>query len=335
MNARTIIFLFAALLVAGGTAFLVRGMLSGPRPEPVAQVQEQPGKKVLVAKVNLPAGSFIKEEDMTWQKWPAEGVNEAYLVEGQNDTSGVVGAVVRRGIVAGTPITEAQIARPGDRGFLAAVLTPGMRAVTINVNERTSVAGLVFPGDRTDLLLVQTMPSLDGAQGAASETGSYSPRSAETFLENVRILATERTLNDIDGEAKSINTVTIEVTPKQAEQVAAIRDLGELSLSLRSLAKPEHGASGPQVASATAPMPVTGMAVLNETAATSMAATTPSGDSPAAPAVEQDEPPTPGTTSTLDVDVSRPLAHRVLSKGVQIVHGKAAGEAQIETVNAQ
>src|SRR5262245_40667743 len=200
MNVRSIILVLAALLVAGGTAFVARGLLTGPRPAPVAQVQqEQPGKKVLVAKVNLPAGSFIKDEDVTWQKWPTDGVNEAYLVEGQNDTSAVVGAVVRRGIVAGEPITEPQIARPGDRGFLAAVLTPGMRAVTINVNDATSVAGLIFPGDRADLILLQAMPGLDGAAAAGSETGSYAPRAAETFLENVRILATERRLNDIDG----------------------------------------------------------------------------------------------------------------------------------------
>jgi pilus assembly protein CpaB len=210
--------------------------------------------------------------------------------------------------------------------------------VTINVNERTSVAGLIFPGDRTDILLVQTMPSLDGAQGAASETGSYAPRSAETFLENVRILATERTLNDIDGEAKSINTVTIEVSPKQAEQLAAIRDLGELSLSLRSLAKPANAASGPQVASAESSLPVTGMAFLNETVAATGAPTSSTNGSSTVSTtedVEADAPPTPGTTSTLDVDVSRPLAHRVLSKGVQIVRGKAGGDAQIETVNAQ
>jgi pilus assembly protein CpaB len=334
MNVRSIILVLAALLVAGGTAFVARGLLTGPRQEPVQVQQEQPAKKVLVAKVNLPAGSFIKDEDITWQKWPTDGVNEAYMVEGQNDTGTVVGAVVRRGIVAGSPITEAQFARPGDRGFLAAVLTPGMRAVTITVNEATSVAGLIFPGDRTDLLLLQSLPS-DGSGG--SETGTYAPHAAETFLENVRILATERTLNDIDGEAKKIDNVTIEVTPKQAEMLAAIRDLGTLSLSLRSLAKPEPGASGPQVASAAASAPVTGMAFLNETvaaAAVPSSSTSSSSSVPTASDIERDDPPASGTTSTLDVDVSRPLASRVLSKGVQLVKGSTNG-VSVETVNAR
>jgi pilus assembly protein CpaB len=333
MNVRSIILVLAALLVAGGTAFVARGLLTGPRQAPVVQAQqEQPAKKVLVAKVNLPAGSFIKEEDITWQKWPTDGVNEAYLVEGQNDTSTVVGAVVRRGIVAGGPITEAQIARPGDRGFLAAVLTPGMRAVTITTNERTSVAGLIFPGDRADLLLLQTMPTLDSAAG--SETGSYAPRTAETFLENVRILATERTLNDIEGEPKKVDNVTLEVTPKQAEMLAAVRDLGDLSLSLRSLAKPENGTNGPAVASAGTSLPVAGMAFLNETVANAPAPASPAASTTTASTVDEDPAPTLGTTSTRDVDVSRPLASRVLSRGVQVVHGSTAG-VQIETVNAQ
>jgi Flp pilus assembly protein CpaB len=205
-----------------------------------------------------------------------------------------------------------------------------MRAVTIDVSERTSVAGLIFPGDRTDILLLQQMPGAPDPE--SSTTGNYAPRTAETFLENVRILATERTLNDIEGEAKKISTVTVEVTPKQAEMLAAIRDLGDLSLSLRSLAKQQNGVSGPQVASTETSTPVTGIAFLNETAAS-----TPTSTAPAAaettPASE-DEMPVLGTTSTLDVEVSRPLASRVLGKGsgIQVIHGSTSGVA-IETVH--
>src|SRR5262249_24572517 len=138
--------------VAGGTAFLARGLLNSSQ-QPSAQAPVDQGKKVLVAKANLPAGTFIKEEDVTWQKWPTDGVNENYLVQGQTDIGTIAGAVARKGILAGEPITEAGIARPGDRGFLAAVLAPGMRAITIDVTDPQSVAGLAFPGDRIDLLL--------------------------------------------------------------------------------------------------------------------------------------------------------------------------------------
>src|SRR5262249_25486185 len=140
-----------ALLFAGGTAFVASRLMGTHKPVQQAQVQEQPAKKVLVAKGNLPAGTILQEDDVSWQKWPTDGVNDSYLLEGQSDLSSVVGAVVRKGIVAGEPVTEAKIARPGDRGFLAAVLTPGMRAIAIDVNEPSSVAGLVFPGDRVDV----------------------------------------------------------------------------------------------------------------------------------------------------------------------------------------
>ncbi|MGH6934274.1 MAG: Flp pilus assembly protein CpaB, partial [Dongiaceae bacterium] len=165
MNLRNIILVFAALLVAGGTAFVARGLLTG-QPSQTAQVREESkAKKVLVAKVDLPAGNFIKPEDMTWQKWPSDGINGVYLLEGQSDMNSMVGAVVRKGIVTGQPITEAMIARPGDRGFLAAVLSPGMRAMTIGVGNVGAVAGLIFPGDRVDILLTQRMPKFKGEAG--------------------------------------------------------------------------------------------------------------------------------------------------------------------------
>ena len=168
MNVKSVILIVAALLFAGGTAFVASRLMGTHKPVQTAQVQEAPSKKVLVAKGNLPAGTFIKEEDVSWQKWPVDGVNDSYLLEGQTDITTIVGAVVRKGIVAGEPITEAQIARPGDRGFLAAVLTPGMRAISIDVNEPSSVAGLVFPGDRIDVLLNMRSRSRRSAPTATS-----------------------------------------------------------------------------------------------------------------------------------------------------------------------
>src|SRR3546814_10378317 len=63
------------------------------------------------------------------------------------------GAVVRRGFTAGEPIVSRRVILPGDRGFLAAVLRPGFRAIAIRVNATSGVSGLVFPGDHIDLIL--------------------------------------------------------------------------------------------------------------------------------------------------------------------------------------
>ncbi len=246
MNVRTIVFVLAALLIAGGTAFVARGLLTQKPQAPVVQ-QETSGKKVLVAKANLPAGTLIKEEDVEWQKWPEDGINAAYLVEGQADVSSVAGAVVRRGIAAGGPITETMIARPGDRGFLAAVLRPGMRAMSIDVEEQTSISGLLFPGDHVDLMLLTQMPELEGVDGAeVVGPDSFEPRTAETILEDIRVIAVDQFINDIEGqEPQKLRTVTFELTPKQVEMVHAVRDIGDLALSLRGLATDKQPAGTP------------------------------------------------------------------------------------------
>ncbi|HXV26018.1 MAG TPA: Flp pilus assembly protein CpaB [Alphaproteobacteria bacterium] len=234
MSARALVFVVIALLMAGATALIARNWLSSERAEQSAQATPVPQaitKNVLVAVTDLPAGSFIKAEHVRWQSWPEDAVNGTYLIEGVAKPEDVVGSVVRRGIVGGEPVTSGRIVRPGDRGFLAAVLQPGMRAVAIGVNPTSGIAGLVFPGDRVDIILTQSIP-----------TGGSEPRLAsETVLENVRVLAIDQILNDQSGEPTLGKNATIEVTPKQAEVVAVVSDMGKLSLSLRSLARPETG----------------------------------------------------------------------------------------------
>jgi len=246
MNVRTIVFVLAALLIAGGTAFVARGLLT-QKPQQAVVQKETAGKKVLVAKANLAAGTLIKEEDVEWQKWPEDGINSVYLVEGQADSSSVVGAVVRRGIAAGGPITETMIARPGDRGFVAAVLRPGMRAMSIDVEDQTAISGLLFPGDHVDLMLLIQMPELEGVDGEqVVGPDSFEPHVAETILEDIRVIAIDRIINDIEGqEPQKLNTVTVELTPKQVEMVHAVRDIGDLALSLRGLATDKQPAGTP------------------------------------------------------------------------------------------
>ena len=234
MSARALVFVVIALVMAGATAMFAKNWLSSERAGMSVQATPAPKqitKNVLVATNDLPAGSFIKAEQVRWQAWPEDAVNDSYLIEGVAKPEDVVGAVVRRGIIGGEPVTGGRIVRPGDRGFLAAVLQPGMRAVAIAVNPTSGIAGLVFPGDRVDIILTQ-----------AIETGGREPRMAsETVLENVRVLAIDQVLNDQSGEPTLGKNATIEVTPKQAEVVAVVSDMGKLSLSLRSLARPATG----------------------------------------------------------------------------------------------
>ena len=238
MNAKTLIIAVVALIVAGATGLLIQSWMNAQRDAmlramPEGEKADTSIPRVMVARKPLPSGTFLKPEHMEWRDWPKNGVAKSYLVKGKRTVNELVGAVVRRGISAGEPITDGRIVKPGERGFMAAVLTPGLRAVSIPVNATTGIAGLVFPGDRIDLILIQKLKS---GKGKSRTTN----RVAETVLTGVRILAIDQRTGDQKAKGKVRSkvgkTATIEVTPKQAEMVAVANELGKLSLSLRSLA---------------------------------------------------------------------------------------------------
>lgn len=230
MDRKKLVLLLGALVVAIGSAFLARSMFAGD-PAPVAEAApEADGPKVLVANRALPAGTIITADAMGYQKWPEELVQDAYFIEGESDMSQLLGTVVRFPVTAGEPVTQGSLVSPGDRGFLAAALGPGMRAVTVPVSAKTGVAGFVFPGDRVDVVLTQTV-----------EGDGRPLRAAETVLRNLRVLATDQTTEQVsDEEGKTVvrafRTVTLEVTPQIAEKVAVAQTIGQLTLVLRSIA---------------------------------------------------------------------------------------------------
>ena len=229
MSARSLLLVAAALLLTVGTVLVARSWLNSQKQAPSVQdVREAPKTEVMVARTDLPAGSFVTEQNLRWQTWPDDNLPETYLVKGQAQESSFYGAVMRRTVPAGQPLISSQMVKPGERSFLAAVLKPGYRAYSIKVNETSSIAGLVFPGDRVDLLLTHKVE----ANGSAVQV-------TETVLTNMRILAIDQKLNSVDSQPRVGKTVTFEVTPKQAEILAVADDLGRLSLSLRSLASNE------------------------------------------------------------------------------------------------
>ena len=236
MDSRKIILLVGALVVAAITAFMARTLLIGSST-PTAQAAAMPeaapdAPKVLVATRALPVGTILDATAFKFTPWPKDLVQDAYYVQGADDMAGLQGTVVRTAITAGTPMTKGSLVKPGDRGFLAAALTPGMRAVTIPVSTQNAVAGFVFPGDRVDLVLTQTVPG--GGDGSPLKV-------AETIIRNLRVLATDqRTSQDKDDTGNTVvrtfSNVTIEATPKIAEDLSVAQTLGTLSLSLRPLA---------------------------------------------------------------------------------------------------
>jgi pilus assembly protein CpaB len=232
MRQRAVIFILLAVLFGGGTIYLARSWVSGQRtPVVAAKPVEKPAVSVLVAAHDLPTGSFIRAEDLRWQTWPEGQLAETYLVKDKDPSEALTGAVVRYRVVAGEPITSNRVIKPGDRGFLAAVLTPGMRAVAVPVTPVSGVAGLVFPGDHVDVILSHQVHN-DTSDGQPQTTAFAS----ETVMTDLRILAIDQSTADIEGKPTLAKTVTFEVTPKQVEAIEVATTLGNLYLSLRGIA---------------------------------------------------------------------------------------------------
>jgi pilus assembly protein CpaB len=231
MRGRTVILFLIALLLAGGTATLVRSWLAQrptvatvpPAPPPAPQ------KSVLVAGAAITRGQILKPDDLVWRPWPDSAIPSGFIVSGAQPEKSFAGWVAREPFVAGEPIVKAKIIAPGDHGFLAAVLKPGMRAVSITVDQISDVSGFIVPDDRVDIVINLSLP-------AESGNGSgYQRKAAETVLRDIRVVAIDQRLDSKDGQAVLARTVTLEVTPKESEIVALAADMGKLSLSLRSL----------------------------------------------------------------------------------------------------
>ena len=234
MDVKKVALLVGALVIAIITAVMAKNMFTGAGAEQANAAPVVPaGPKVLVARKALPVGTIIDAESLAFQAWPKELVQNAYYTEGAPDAdiSKLLGTVVRNPITAGQPLTRGALVGPKDRGFLAAALGPGMRAVTVPVSNTTGVAGFIFPGDRVDMVLTQDV--VGGGDGPPLKV-------SETIIRNLRVLATDQRVDSKDEDGKTVvktfTTVTLEATPRMAEKIAVGQSLGSLSLSLRSIA---------------------------------------------------------------------------------------------------
>ena len=239
MSLRNILVLLIAIAAAGLTAFYANNWLNAERAAmqanaPIEQ-KIQPTTQVLIAGKELKAGQFVRADHLKWQPWPEDALNDEYVVDTDHKIAEYVGSVVRNRIAPGQPITSSLVVHSGDRGFLAAVLSPGGRAVSVPVNATSGISGFIFPGDNVDLLLTSRFSTSTG-KGEDRETRFVT----NTVLHGIRVLAIDQKTESEDGEVNPAKTVTLEVTPKQAEKVAVSMAMGTLSLSLHSLARLEN-----------------------------------------------------------------------------------------------
>lgn len=237
MNAVRIAILAAAAVAAVAVAFFVRQAMSGNDAPQTVQVQEErPSLRVLAARGDLSVGDRVGASDFYWQAWPEEAIAPGYIVEGRGQgIEDFAGSVVRAPISQAEPITGRRLVQPGDAGFMAAVLTPGMRAVAVPISPETGAGGFILPNDRVDVIV-------SFEEEAERGRGSSRAFAARTIIENARVLAIDQTFGDGEGEDNVIGeTATLELTPDQARAAAVAVSRGEVHLVLRSLTDNEGG----------------------------------------------------------------------------------------------
>src|SRR5689334_24846407 len=185
MVIRVTFFLLMALgLIGFGT---VAWISTRPPAQAAAAAAAPPAKvTVLVAAHAVRAGSLLKPEDVSAKEMLQANAGADSNPDNPDVRHSLTGAMVRRGLAAGEVLRSADVMRPGDHGFLAAVLEPGKRAVTVGVDAITGSAGLIWPGDRVDLILTQSLtdPALPVGRRVV----------AETVLSNVRVIAIDQRL---------------------------------------------------------------------------------------------------------------------------------------------
>ena len=193
--------------------------------------------EILVAVATLPAGTLLRAKDLNWQPTnrpepdqifrAAGGLGNTTLEIDQQLRTEVYGAALRIGLATGESIRRDGIVKPGERDFLQVVLSPGARAIAIPVTTGGASTGLLYPGDRVDVVLTQSFKN-DSLLARRSVS--------ETVVQSLRVLAVDAIDPKLTGAGNGFGrTVTLEVTQEQAEKINVAVELGKLSLTLRSI----------------------------------------------------------------------------------------------------
>lgn len=210
-------------------------------PEPVLEEPPEPvipPVEVLAVVRNVPAGTLLTANDLTYVPLEAQNVLSGHIRKESADAAqeppSAIGTVTRIPFLAGMPLTDTGLILPGQDGFLAAVLLPDHRAITITVDQETSHAGMIAPGDRVDVIFTMQVSSDD-----PNQLNSFS----RTVLEDLRVVAVGRRIENVNYTEPEADpppqdggtTVTLEVRPPEADQLVLASTRGSLALALRPL----------------------------------------------------------------------------------------------------
>lgn len=228
--ARIIVLVIA--LVAGGIAALLASRSDQPEAPPQAPVAQLETVDVLVAANDIGLGNTVKPEDLRWQVWPAAAASANFIRKSDRPDAikQLAPSIARAPFFAGEPIREAKLIKANGSGYMAAILPTGMRAISTEISAETGAGGFILPNDHVDVILSRRDKEAEKATGVEVHT-------SETILTNVRVLAIDQTVEEKNGQRVVVGkTATLELAPYQAETLARAKQMGVLTLALRSIA---------------------------------------------------------------------------------------------------
>lgn len=229
MKRARLLVLFVAALAAGGAALLARNFITPPEPK-IVEKTNYDTVKVLVAKDKIGLGDTVSAEGIRWQEWPKAAANGDYITHDQTPEAiaQFSGSLARAPFLPGEPIKPQKLIKASDGGVMAAILPSGMRAISTPIREETAAGGFILPNDRVDVVVTRTVKR---------EGSKKKVHVSETVLRNVRVLAIGQNIETKDGKKVVIGkTATLELSPRHVELLALARNMGDISLALRSLA---------------------------------------------------------------------------------------------------
>jgi pilus assembly protein CpaB len=217
MARRNRAFLLLALALASGAvaAFVALRYLR-QQSTPLVSTREQTTNMVVAARA-LPVGSIIGEQDVKTLEWSGGALPAGY--------ASAPAQVVGRGLLApvepNEPIMTSKLAAEGAGGGLSVIIEPGMRALSIAVDQVVGVSGFVLPNSRVDVLLTLQQGNVDPV--------------TKIIMQDVRTLAAGQTIQqDKEGKPMPVPVITLLLSPEQAETLALASSQGRIQLALRN-----------------------------------------------------------------------------------------------------
>ncbi len=242
------IIILGAMVVMAGVVFVGINNLNAPvapvavAAAPEIKIQEVEYVPVLAIDVDVTTGQRITEEMLTSIKWPAEALtaNLINLNDLPDAKAEFVNSLARQNLSQGETLNRSKVIMAGDSGVMAALLSPGMRAVTTRISVDTAAGGFIQPGDRVDIIMRENYTvrrDNNAGQTSQNRVERQSLFIAQTLFENVKVLAIDQTFTTSADSGAAIpgSTATFELSQSDSELLQEAEGYGDIYLTLRGV----------------------------------------------------------------------------------------------------